>query len=120
MPSAFGPERDRRLAQQPRYRYRAAQPLSDEIDALMDSEVIRRLRRFRKANDVLRTVLGEATMRRLKPVRLQTGELTIEVLDGPLLAELRQHRERTVLAALIQGGTGITKVTWRLARSRSA
>jgi hypothetical protein len=106
------------MAERPRYRYRAANTLGSEIESLLGSEAFRRIKRFQKVNDALKSVLGETTLLRLKPVRLQTGVLTIEVLDGPLLAELRQHRERTVLQALATAGTGVTQVLWRLARSQ--
>jgi hypothetical protein len=114
---ASGPERDRRLAERPRYRYRAANSLGTEIESLLGSEAFRRIKRFQKVNGALKSVLDDATVLRLKPIRLQTGVLTIEVLDGPLLAELRQHRERAVLQALSKAGTGVTQVLWRLARS---
>ena len=114
-----GPERDRRLAAKPRYRFRAAKPLADEIESLLGSETFRRLRRFQKVADALKSAVGESVLNRLKPVRMQAGALTIEVLDGPLLAELRQHRERAILQALTQAGTGVTQITWRIARSRS-
>lgn len=111
------PERDRRLAAQPRYRYRSAQPLGEEIADLLDSEAFRRLRRFQRVNDVLRERLPASHLTRLKPVRFQAGVLHIDVRDGPLLAELRQHHERALLAALASAGTGVTQVRWRLARS---
>ena len=116
--TASNPDRDRRLAAQPRYRFRAADPLSDEIEDLIGSETFRRLKRFQKVTDALKSAVGPAILAKLKPVRLQAGILTIEVLDGPLLAELRQHRERTVLQALAHGGTGVTGVQWRIARSK--
>lgn len=106
------------MAARPRYRYRAADSLGDEIEDLLGSETFRRLRRFQKVTDALKGALGETLLTRLKPVRLQAGVLTIEVVDGPLLAELRQHRERAVLQALAQAGTGVTGVQWRIARSR--
>ncbi len=116
--AASNPDRDRRLAGRPRYRYRAANPLGDEIQDLLGSETFRRLKRFQKVTDALKSAVGEALLAKLKPVRLQAGVLTIEVVDGPLLAELRQHRERTVLQALAHAGTGVTAVQWRIARSK--
>ena len=116
--AASNPKRDRRLAARPRYRFRDAEPLGDEIEALLGSETIRRLKRFQKVTDALKGAVGEAILAKLKPVRLQAGVLTVEVLDGPLLAELRQHRERAVLQALAQAGTGVTAVQWRIARSK--
>lgn len=114
----YGPERDRRLAAQPRYRFRAAQPLGSEIEQLLGSETFRRLKRFQKVTDALKAAVGANLLTRLKPVRMQAGVLTVEVLDGPLLAEMRQHHERKVLQSLAQAGTGVTAVTWRIARSR--
>lgn len=116
--AASNPDRDRRLAGRPRYRYRAANALSEEMESLLGSETFRRLRRFQKVTDALKGVLGDVILARLKPVRLQAGILTIEVADGPLLAELRQHRERAVLQALAHAGTGVTGVQWRIARSK--
>jgi len=116
--AASNPDRDRRLAGRPRYRFRAANPLADEIQDLLGSETFRRLKRFQKVTDALKSSLGEVILAKLKPVRLQEGVLTIEVLDGPLLAELRQHRERAVLQALAHAGTGVTDVQWRIARSK--
>ena len=115
---ASNPDRDRRLAGRPRYRFRAANPLADEIQDLLGSETFRRLKRFQKVTDALTSSLGATILAKLKPVRLQAGVLTIEVLDGPLLAELRQHRERAVLQALAHAGTGVTDVQWRIARSK--
>jgi Dna[CI] antecedent, DciA len=117
--AASNPDRDRRLAGRPRYRYRDANPLSDEIQDLLGSETFRRLKRFQKVTDALKSAVGDALLAKLKPVRLQAGMLTIEVVDGPLLAELRQHRERTVLQALAHAGTGVTAVQWRIARSKA-
>jgi predicted nucleic acid-binding Zn ribbon protein len=115
---ASNPERDRRLAARARYRYRAANALGDEIESLLGSETFRRLKRFQKVTDALKAAVGEQLLPKLKPTRIQAGVLTIEVIDGPLLAELRQHRERAVLQALAQAGTGVTEVQWRIARSR--
>lgn len=117
---ASNPERDRRLAGRARYRYRAANALGDEIESLLGSETFRRLKRFQKVTDALKAALGDQLLPKLKPTRIQAGVLTIEVLDGPLLAELRQHRERAVLQALAQAGTGVTDILWRIARSRSS
>jgi hypothetical protein len=114
----YGPDRDRRLAAKPRYGYRAAQPLGNEIEHLLGSETFRRLKRFQKVTDALKLAVGGERLAKLKPVRLQAGVLTIEVVDGPLLAELRQHQERAVLQALAKAGTGVTAVSWRIARAK--
>lgn len=83
----------------------------------MQSEDLRRLRRFQRVAGALKSVLDERRLARLKPVHLASGTLTIEVADGPLLAEMRQHHHHAVLAALAAHGTGVSRLVWRLARS---
>jgi hypothetical protein len=117
-PPPPGPERDRRVAQRPRYAFRAAASIGDEISSFLGSEAFQRLRRFQRVNGALKAALGGAALAKLKAVQLKAGVLTIEVAEGPLLAELRQHAERTVLQALASAGTGVSKVVWRLARSQ--
>ncbi len=114
---ASNPDRDLHLARRQRLGFRRAEPLANEIEDLLGSEDFQRMRRFQKVNGALRQVLSVAQIQRLKPVSLKAGLLTIEVTDGPLLAELRQHHERAVLNALAHAGTGVSKVVWRLGRS---
>ena len=58
--AASNPDRDRRLAGRPRYRFRAANPLADEIQDLLGSETFRRLKRFQKVTDALKSSLGNS------------------------------------------------------------
>lgn len=111
-----GPERDRALARQPRNRPRYAEAVGDLVDAVVDDEARRRMRRFGKAVAALKTVLPAAALARVRPVDLRAGTLTLAVEDGPLLAELRQHHHHALLAALVAAGSGVTDVRWRLAR----
>lgn len=117
-PPPPGPERDRRLAQRPRYAFRSAASIGDEISSFMNSDAFQRLRRFQRVNGALKAALGAAALAKMKAVQLKAGILTIDVAEGPLLAELRQHAERTVLQALASAGTGVSKIVWRLARTR--
>ena len=114
---ASNPDRDLHLARRQRLGFRRAEPLANEIAHLLGSEDFQRMRRFQKVNGALREVLSAAQVQRLKAVSLKAGLLTIEVIDGPLLAELRQHHERAVLDVLARAGTGVSKVAWRLGRS---
>ncbi len=117
-PPPPGPDRDRTLAARPRNRPRYAEPLADLAGSFMKSEEIQRLRRFQRAAGALKATLTEKQRARIKPILLSGGQLTIEVADGPLLAELRQHVEHALLAALAAEGTGISRIAWRLMRSR--
>jgi hypothetical protein len=112
----YGPERDRRIAAKPRHNYRAAQPLAEEISSLLGSDAFRRLRRFQRVNDALKSAIGETFLQRIHPVSLKAGVLIIEVPDNPLLAELKQHYNHLVIHALSTAGTGVSRVIWRLAR----
>jgi hypothetical protein len=114
-----GPERDRRLSAKPRYGYRNTQPLAHEISQLLGSETFRRLRRFQRVNDALKSALGATFLSRIKPTSLKAGVLIIDVADSPLLAEIKQHYEFRVIKALADAGTGVSRVQWRLARRRS-
>ncbi len=113
-----GPERDRRLSAKPRYGYRATKPLAHEISQLLRSETFRKLRRFQRVNDALKSALGETFLSRIKPTSLKAGVLIIEVADSPLLAEIKQHYDHRVTQSLADAGTGVSRVQWRLARRR--
>ena len=89
----------------------------DVVGALMKSEEIQRMRRFQRVNGALKDALPERHRAKLKPTQLKGGVLTIEVDDGLLLAELRQHHNHAVLGALATAGTGVSRVVWRLARA---
>lgn len=114
---ANDPERDRRAARQTRHGFRDAETLGDVVSSFMGSEEAKRMRRFQRVAPALREVLGEALMAKVKPLRMQGGVLTIEVVDGMALHELRQHHAHALLEALAAHGTGISRLAWRLARS---
>ncbi len=114
-----GPERDRRLANKPRYGYRKAKPLREEIEQLIGSETFRKLKRFQRVNDALKVAIGEKFMTRIRPVSAKAGTLVIEVADSPLLAELKQHYHYKIINALSSAGTGISRVQYRIGRRKS-
>jgi predicted nucleic acid-binding Zn ribbon protein len=116
-PPPPGPERDRALAARPKLGGRWATPLGDVVGALMKSEEVQRMRRFQRVNGALKDCLPEGHRAKLKPTQLRGGVLTIDVADGLLLAELRQHHTHAVIAALAAAGTGVSRVVWRLERA---
>jgi predicted nucleic acid-binding Zn ribbon protein len=109
------PERDKRLAARPRLGWRGAEPLAETVGGFLGSEEMARIRRFQRVTPVLREVLGETLSSRVKPLRLQAGVLTVEVADGPAMHELRQHFAHSLAAKLAAAGTGVSRITWRLA-----
>jgi hypothetical protein len=111
------PERDRAVANQPRYGRRNAVHVGDIIDSIMSSEDIKRMRRFQRISRTLKECLDEKSLKKVKPQQIKLGVLTLEVADTMLLAELRQHHGPRLLAALVASGTGISKLAWRLRRS---
>ena len=112
------PDRDRRLAHKPRYGYRRAEEVADVVGGFMSSEAVKRMKRFQRVVPALREVVPAALLEKLTPVRLQGPTMTLEVVDGVALSELRQHHAHAILAALAAGGTGITRLAWRLKTSR--
>ena len=112
------PFRDRRLARQPRYAYRRAEDLGHAVDGLLGGEAGRRMRRFQRVAPALRDTLPAGLLAKVRPVLLQSGTLTLEVADGVALHELRQHHGHALLAALSAAGTGVSRLAWRLARSK--
>jgi predicted nucleic acid-binding Zn ribbon protein len=116
MSGTSDPLRDRQLAAQPRLRARNATPLADAVDGWLKSEEARRLRRFQRVAAALKQSLDARALARVRPLTFRSGVLTLEVTDGPLLAELRQHRQHALLDALAKAGTGVSRIQWRLAR----
>jgi len=88
-------------------------PVSALVDVLMKSEEIQRLRRFQRVATALAEVLSST-----QTVQLRGGVLTIDVFEGLLLAELRQHHAHRLLAALAAAGTGVSRVVLRLAKTK--
>ncbi len=84
----------------------------------MGSEAAKQMRRYTRVAAALNQTFAPEILAKLKPVALAAGVLTLEVADGPLLAELRQHRAHELQSALIATGSGVTKVIWRLRRAR--
>jgi hypothetical protein len=117
-PPGPSPERDRLLAAKPRYAPRRPVALGSVVSELMRSEEIQRLRRFQRINGALRSALSASQLAKITPIQLKGGVLTIDVSDGPLLAELRQHHAQQLLTALAAAGTGVSRVQLRLAQTR--
>jgi hypothetical protein len=112
------PERDRRLARQPRYAYRRAESLDHAVDDLLGGEAGRRMRRFQRVAPALRDTLPPSLLAKVRPILLQSGALTLEVSDGVAMHELRNHHQHALLQALASAGTGVTRLVWRLAQTR--
>ena len=111
-----GPRRDRMLAARPRHGPRWSQDIGRLVDAWMRSPEARRLARLRRVSTTLAEVLGDDLLDRVRPLRIERGTLVLEVADSVLLSELRNHHQHQILAALTQGGTGVTCLAFRLAR----
>jgi hypothetical protein len=110
------PDRDRRLAAQPRDGWRRAAPLGNVVEDFRHSPEFAAMRRFTRVNTALREALPAHAHGKVKAVNMRAGTLTLEVADGVLLAELRTMSARRILEALAAGGTGATRLIWRVAR----
>jgi hypothetical protein len=117
MSSSSDPHRDRRVASQPRLKFRSSEALGEIVSSFMTSDEMKRMRRFQKVAPALREALPELLLAKVKPVRMQAGVLALEVVDGLALHELRQHHAHALLAALAAHGTGVSRLQWRLARA---
>jgi len=112
-----GPERDRALAGKVRYGPRWAADLGDVAQSIMRDPEMQRRKRVLKVATALKTVLDERRRSRIKPVSFIAGTLTIDVMDGPLLAELKQYHESKLLDECARCGAGVSRIVWRLARA---
>jgi hypothetical protein len=112
------PERDRHLAAKPRYGWRDAESVGDAVDSILGSREFVRMKRFQRVAGALKAVLPPAAAGRVRPALYKNGVLTLEVFDTPLLAELRQYHHHRLLDELVARGTGVSKLIWRIARSR--
>lgn len=110
------PERDRALASRPRDGWRKVAGLGAELESFRHSPEFAAMRRFTRVNTALREALPEHAQGKVKAVNMRAGTLTLEVADGVLLAELRTMCARRILEALAGGGTGATRLIWRVAR----
>lgn len=116
-PPPPGPERDRALAAQPRHRPRYAAAAGSLVAGWMRGPEGARLRRNRKVAGALRAVLDERELERVVPVGIRQGTLTLAVRDAILLSELRNHRHGRLVHELVERGTGIGRVVYRIQRS---
>lgn len=110
------PKRDRELAQQRRLYPRRAEQAGNAVGRWLGSSEAKRLQRNRKVAGALSAVLSEAELEQVEPVSITKGTLTLAVSDNILLSELRNHRYGALIAALVERGTGVTRVQLRLQR----
>lgn len=110
------PERDRILAARQRTGWRRAEPLAEAVGDFRASPEFAALRRFTRVNSALKAALPANAQGKVRAVAMQSGTLTLEVADGVLLAELRSTCARRIVEALAAGGTGATRLIWRVAR----
>ena len=74
------------------------------------------MKRFAAVRGALAEALTEKELAKVKPISIAAGVLTMEVADGVLLGELRNHRNHDLLSALAEAGTTVTRIAWRLAK----
>ena len=110
------PERDRALAAKPRDGWRRASPLGNLVEDFRHSPEFAAMKRFTRVNTALKQALPANIHGKVRAIAMRTGTLTLEVADGVLLAELRTTATRRILEALAAGGTGATRLIWRVAR----
>ncbi len=110
------PDRDRRLAAKPKEGWRRAEDLGRLVEDFKRSPEFAAMRRFTRINAALRDALPASAHGKVKPLAMRAGTITLEVVDGILLAELRTTCTRRILDALAAGGTGATRLVWRVAR----
>lgn len=111
-----GPERDRQLAAQPHPGYRRPAELGETVKLLRASPEYAAMRRFARVHGVLMRALPPTAQGKVKAVAMRDGAITLEVADGVLLSELRSTCVRRLLAEFAAAGTGISRLTWRVAR----
>ena len=110
------PERDRMLARKPRQGPRWAEGIDHLVKGFLSSEDVRRMKRFARVRGAIDRVLSDKERPKVAAVSLTAGVLTLEIADGVLLGELRNHRSQALLEALIEDSTGVTRIAWRLRR----
>lgn len=112
-----GPVRDRQLAAQPRYTPRRAAAVADLVQGWMKGAEAQRLRRNRHIAQALARVLSERELPLVEAVSAVKGTLTLSVADHLLLTEMRNLRQRALIAALAETGTGLSRIRYRLKKS---
>jgi hypothetical protein len=111
------PERDQRLAHSTRYGPRTATALADLIQERLEDPIFRKGRQYAKIRSLIETVCGpQASYVRILALRGKTLLLSVE--GGVRLSELRTFKERQLVCALVESGTGLDRVTWRLASAK--
>ena len=111
-------QRDLDQARQVRHGGRTAIAASALVETIIGGPAAVKIKKFLRINAVLAKELPAALRARITPVRLEGGIVTIEVADSVLLAELRNHHQHRLVAALVAGGSGANRITWRLAKTR--
>jgi len=112
-----GPDRDRILARRVRYGPRFAKEAGRVLDGWWRGPDGQRIRRNRRVAGALRSILSQAELDKVEPVAIKQGVMTLAVADNLLLSELRNHRHGALVAALVEQGTGIGRVVYRLKRN---
>lgn len=110
------PERDRALARKPRLGFRKAEGIDSLVRGFLSSDEVRQMKRFAAVRGALAETLTEKELAKVKPISIAAGVLSMEVADGVLLGELRNHRNHDLLSALAEAGTTVTRIAWRLAK----
>lgn len=113
-------QRDLAQARQVRFGARTPVAASALVETIIGGPAAVKIKKFLRVNAILAKELPEALRIRISPVRLEGGIVTIEVADSVLLAELRNHHQHRLVAALVAGGSGANRITWRLAKTSNA
>ena len=104
------------MARKPRLGFRKAEGIDSLVRGFLSSDEVRQMKRFAAVRGALAEALSEKELLKVKPISIAAGVLTMEVADGVLLGELRNHRNHDLLSALAEGGTAVTRIAWRLAK----
>ena len=111
------PERDRRVANKPRMRPRRGLDVADLAQQWMRSSEVKALRRHAHVKTALTTALPAVLLDRVEIGSVRSGTLTLQVADGVALAELKQHYDNALRAAMVEAGAGVSRIHYRLRRA---
>ena len=111
------PERDRYIANKPRLRPRRGLDVADLAQQFVRSSEVKALRRHAHVKTALTAALPPALLGRVSIGSVRSGVLSLQVADGVALAELKQHYDRVLRDALVEAGAGVSRITYRLART---
>ena len=112
-----GPARDRYLARQVRHGPRFAKEAGRLVETWWRGPDGQRIRRNRRLAGAMKHALSDAELEKVEPVTIKQGVLTLAVSDNLLLSELRNHRHGALIAALVEHGTRISRIVYRLKRN---